>query len=207
VYALDYGSAIYKTVNGGASWVKRTPQLSEAPYAIALDPAHPATIYAGSEVIEGRKWLIARSGNGGRTWQPLSAGLRRSASEVRAIGVARKTGATYAAVNQETQGGYAGDAVYRLARGGKRWTPIARGLPRGSDDRPAEIRSLAVDPRTGSVRVGTNLGLYGLVRSQGALRWQLVDPSLAGLTMRRLAYAADGSRLYAATPNRFLVSP
>jgi photosystem II stability/assembly factor-like uncharacterized protein len=196
VYAADLG--LYKTVNGGAAW-RKLPAAGLGIRTVAIDPARTATVVAGGD-------HVAISGDGGKNWRQVEPGFP-SEAEVRALAFAAKSGDVYAAVNgSDDYDVYVGDGVYRLTRGGARWTRIAAGLPRLAGGKLAELRSLAANPRTGAVYVGTNRGLYELLRRPGVLRWRLADPIFAGRTVRRLAFSPDGSRLYAATPGRLLVS-
>jgi len=59
---------IYKTTNGGQTWIRAIDTPLFLLYTVAVDPAHPATIYAagGSDAGDGPR--ILRSTNGGHTW-------------------------------------------------------------------------------------------------------------------------------------------
>lgn len=194
VYAAAWGR-VYKTIDAGASWRRVSNERVDAS-VLAVDPQRPETIYAGH-------YGVAVSSDGGRTWRSLKAGLPRDV-EVRALAVAAPTGDAFAAVNAEGESVAAG--VFRLARGGRSWARVGVGLPRRADGTLAQFRALATNPRTGSVAVATDLGLFELVRPRGRTRWKLVDAAFAGRTVRRIGFSFDGSRTYAATAGRFLVS-
>jgi photosystem II stability/assembly factor-like uncharacterized protein len=199
LYAASSYQGLFKTVDGGASW-RRTS--SARVVVVAVDPARSSTVYAAT----GEAGVLV-SDDAGKSWRTVAAGLPRNYdAEIRALTVAQRTREVYAAVNigDTAKGDTTG--VYRLKRGGARWTRVVAGLPRNADGALTQLRSLASHPRTGAVCVGTNAGLYELVASGGKLRWRLVDAIFAGRTVRRVAFAPDASRLYAATPGRLLVS-
>jgi len=56
--------AIYKTTNGGDTWSR--VYSGNVGFGLAVDPARPSTIYAA---LDGGLARIARSTDGGRTWQ------------------------------------------------------------------------------------------------------------------------------------------
>jgi photosystem II stability/assembly factor-like uncharacterized protein len=208
LYAVGDGD-IFKTDNAGKSWRRLGGRYDFWARVVAIDPHHPATLYAGSDDAP----FLFVSRDRGTRWTRLVAGLPRwgenAMVEVRALAVAPKTGTVFAAFDRYINSvgrGYVGEGIYRLQRGGKRWTRIAAGLPKLPDGKMAELRALVTHPRNGVAYVGTNLGLYRLGRIHGAWRWQLADPIFAGRTVRRIAFSADGSRLYAATPGRLMMS-
>ena len=196
-YAAGYGD-VFTTVNGGKSWRHSVGEPAGTMSSIAVDPSSPGTVYAAQD-----RFVVSR--DGGKTWSRLPRGIPLD-GEARALVVTR-TGEVFAAVDlYGADDRYFGAGVYRLERGGDRWTRLSAGLPRRPDGKLAELRSLAAHPRTGAVCVGTNGGLFQLTRVRGTSRWRLVDPVFAGRTVRRIAFAPDGSRAYAATPGRLLVS-
>lgn len=70
VYAALSQGGIYKTINGGQTWIRAYGTPLDMMYAVAVDPARPATIYAAgeSESETGNGPLILRSTNSGHTW-------------------------------------------------------------------------------------------------------------------------------------------
>ncbi len=68
VYAALTQGGIYKTTNGGQTWIRAidTPLLGL--YTVAVNPAHPATIYAGGLSATGDGPRILRSTDSGHTW-------------------------------------------------------------------------------------------------------------------------------------------
>jgi uncharacterized repeat protein (TIGR01451 family) len=68
VYAATE-SALLKSVDGGATWSPMAWDASATggyPDSIAIDPKHPSILYAA-------RWFVARSADGGMTWQTLRA--------------------------------------------------------------------------------------------------------------------------------------
>jgi photosystem II stability/assembly factor-like uncharacterized protein len=71
VYAGSWGAitnagssgGVFKTTNGGVTWRRVSPGVSV--YVLAVDPAHPATIYAG---VNEPDYRILRSTDSGGTW-------------------------------------------------------------------------------------------------------------------------------------------
>jgi hypothetical protein len=67
-YAALTQGGIYKTSNGGQTWAHATGTMLDMMYAVAVDPAHPATIYAAAQSETGGGPRILRSTDAGRTW-------------------------------------------------------------------------------------------------------------------------------------------
>src|SRR5262249_3484619 len=87
---------------------------------LAVDPAHPRTIYAG-----GLNYLgVLRSVDGGATWTSLANQM--SAHEVRALAVDPATSAVYAATQPDAS---APQLAYWSLDGGDTWTRLAPSLP------------------------------------------------------------------------------
>jgi photosystem II stability/assembly factor-like uncharacterized protein len=59
----DRDKGIFKTTDGGLTWNRASPEFPVI--ALAVDPARPATIYAG---VDQRDYRIAKSTDGGQTW-------------------------------------------------------------------------------------------------------------------------------------------
>ena len=69
IYATAYLRGIFRSADAGATWTVVTTGLSARVEALALDPVHSGTLYAGS----GGK--ILRSADAGATWEQQTAGL------------------------------------------------------------------------------------------------------------------------------------
>ncbi len=136
IYAPQY-RGISKSLDGGRNW-----SFFPSTYrflGFAIDPAHPATIYAGLECGNGYEGCVAKSADGGSTWTRLSQG----APQVSILALAIDP--------HNSQLIYAGgfhtnwspsfsrdDGVYKTTDGGASWTKV--GLEYLS------ITSLAMDP-------------------------------------------------------------
>ena len=68
VYAALTQGGIYKTTNGGQTWIRVFGTVSDMMDAVAINPARPATIYAAGQSATGDGPTILRSTDGGLTW-------------------------------------------------------------------------------------------------------------------------------------------
>lgn len=68
--------AVYKTVNGGDHWTKRSYAFDYRVEDLAIDPDNPSTIWAvtNSNGVGGWNGTIYRSTSGGDSWQPVTIG-------------------------------------------------------------------------------------------------------------------------------------
>ncbi len=65
------GGGVFKSTNGGAAWSAVNTGLTNTDvYALAIDPATPSTLYAGT-VSDG----VFKSTNGGAVWSAVNTGL------------------------------------------------------------------------------------------------------------------------------------
>ncbi|MFQ5738587.1 MAG: hypothetical protein ACE5JX_06205 [Acidobacteriota bacterium] len=78
LYAAFHGDTLYKSTNGGASWVEVSagfsPQDKRLIFRIVVDPSQPNTVYAGLNTDFGAfsgKGGIYRSTDGGSNWSRL----------------------------------------------------------------------------------------------------------------------------------------
>ncbi len=68
VYAALTQGGIYKTTNGGHTWIRAFGTVLDMMVAVAVDPARPATIYAAGQSQTGDGPRIFRSTDSGHTW-------------------------------------------------------------------------------------------------------------------------------------------
>src|SRR5574341_1486342 len=70
--------SVYKTRDGGGSWERISTELSSRRVlTLAIDPRHPATIYAGTMGD-----AVYKSPDGGQRWLAHNAGLKEHISVV-----------------------------------------------------------------------------------------------------------------------------
>jgi photosystem II stability/assembly factor-like uncharacterized protein len=99
-------SGLYRSANGGASWLE-TSVKSDA-FSLAVDPDNPKTIYAGGNN------KILKTVDGGLTWKSYSTGLYGRVGAW-ALGSAGPLAGTSA-------------GLYASADAGKTWRPSQRGI-------------------------------------------------------------------------------
>lgn len=192
MYAGTCGSGLlFRSTDAGLNWFTTEgqpwPHLGEIP-SIAIDPAHPQTIYASTS------GGVYRSTDFGETWtQPGTPNVAPFALLVDPI----NTRVLYAG---------AWDGVYRSTDSGATWTKLRGGLGRHS------ISSLIMDPIDSQVLYagGHHQALYRT--DDGGETWESLRENLmaAGLKnsiVQAIAVdPADHDALYVGTPDGILAS-
>jgi len=154
---------VYRSADFGGTW---TRVLGTAGFgAVAVDPAQPARVYAGSGAG------IAKSEDGGNTWADANRGVDQVAVTAFAADP-HLPGTLYAAV----QAGENYDlGIVRSHDGGATWTPANTGLAVYLSDIP--IYQIVVDPvRAGAIYALTGGGLFK--SADGGDNWRLRDRGL-----------------------------
>ena len=134
LYLVAFGgfsSYLYKSVDAGAAWQQISDLSSTSIQSIAIDPAHPSTLY-GVEVLGKR---IYRSDDGGSSWNALSSSEGFYPAQVTVTG----TG-VYAYGDE--QGPPYRNALRRSTDGGTTWTTLLELTLHF-----ARVSALAEDPR------------------------------------------------------------
>ena len=178
------GTAVFRSLDGGASWVDVSAGLGTPPSvsAVAVDPTHPMTVYANSQ------GGIYKSLDGGATWTKKAPNF--GVSEI----VAPVSNRVYVSTT---------NGFFESTNGGGAWTLLTRGLPN-----PYRAGELVVDPsdpnRLYAVAVGINSHVYGVFKSvDGGSSWKRSDSGIP-VDQGISALAIDPSSpkiLYAATFN------
>lgn len=126
MWAGAVAGGIWKTTNGGATWVPKADLLiNMAVNSMAMDPTNPNVLYAGTgegffngDAVRGAG--ILKSTDGGETWTQLPSTANSAFHYVQKLVVSKSGNRIYAA----TRAG-----IYRSADGGTTWTQVINGAP------------------------------------------------------------------------------
>jgi len=139
VFAAAFGSGVFRSQDGGGTWVRASRGLDPSVESIAVDPQTPATVYAGS--VSG----IAKSVDGGASWGP-------AAGPSFAVSLAvdpRSPSTLYAATFRQ---------LAKSSDGGVSWVTLSAGS--------GEFSALAIDPaRPATIYAVRFFGSLSLLRS------------------------------------------
>ncbi len=195
LYAGTYGGGVFKSTDGGASWVAAAPAIrNQTIPALAVDPSQPKTVYAGT--YGDGLW---KSADGGATWKRVLYAGPDSGGQQAPINAIAVDPANSKIVYAATDTG-PNDGVHRSADGGTTWTRSTAGLPHNF-----RINALAIDPKIPStLYVGLNSdGLYKSV--DAGKTWSLSGEALKKEILLSLAVDPSDPRvLFAGTINNGL---
>jgi photosystem II stability/assembly factor-like uncharacterized protein len=138
-----WSGEIYKTTDGGSTWVALNTPWSDGPgipFTIALNPNQPNIIYAG---VSG--YGLMKSTDGGLAWTHKESGMDGNATAIQVIVIDQSNPKQmYAGLNSV--------GVFETTNGGENWNAINAGLENQG------VTSLALTERT--LYAGTYDGLY-----------------------------------------------
>lgn len=152
--------SVYKTRDGGATWERMATDLSSyRVLSLALDPQHPATVYAGTMFD-----AVYKSPDGGQHWMPHNAGLKEHVSVVNQfVFDPQDSNVIYTATTV---------GVFRSTDAGRLWDERMVGMKEVHI-----VVTVAIDPvRTSILYAGTTGGAYRSTDRGG--RWQKINNGL-----------------------------
>src|ERR1700688_721135 len=120
LYAASTGAGVFRSEDGGTSWVRTSRGLDVDVQALTVDPRSPATVYS----IAG--YYIWKSVDAGATWAKTG---RQPERGILSLAIAPQAPATLYA---------GGEWVYQSVDGGATWKKLATGY--------GFFRAIAVDP-------------------------------------------------------------
>ena len=180
MYATS-GRTLYKTSNGGASWITQTTQLPNTLSDLQISPADPNILFAGNGGIAAGGFY--RSVDGGINWIQSIAGFGRSKS-INAIAV------DPANPNLLYAGGSA-TGLYRSIDTGDTWTLVSSAVP------DHYVQSLTVDSG-GRVYCGFG-GTLHFSNNQGA-SWPSLNGNLQNIDVFNVVpHPSNAKILYASS--------
>ena len=170
---------VFESSDGGDSWKKRMEGMKEVlmVVSVALDPAHPDTMYAGTS------GGVYKSTDRARTWTKANEGLISPdiLSSSRALMVntilldPRRSETLYAATL---------NGLYKTVDGARSWIRIGQTLP------DQMINVMALDPlSSGTVYVAGRQGVHKT--RDGGLTWKAMNAGLGSLNVRSLAISPN----------------
>jgi photosystem II stability/assembly factor-like uncharacterized protein len=198
------GNVIFKTTNGGQSWVVISPDLTrekwDVPanvgiyrtkemetmprrgviYTVAPSYKDANTIWAGTD-----DGLIQVTRDAGKTWQNVTPPTLKSWEKVSLIDAGRFDANTaYAAINTFRLDDLR-PHIYRTHDGGKTWKEIVRGIPNGGI-----VNAVREDPvRKGLLYCGTEQAVYFSI--DDGENWQPLRLNMPATSIRDLVIHDD----------------
>ncbi|NTU80628.1 MAG: hypothetical protein HGA45_14835 [Chloroflexales bacterium] len=227
IYALvgasDYGETVYRSTDGGLSWIRASAGLrGRQIFDLALDPLTPARLFAATD--DG----IYRTANGGVSWSWLPGGpsnathvaVAPSSPEVVyatsgwIIYRSADTGATWDAGTEYSSSlssaaalavdpsnanvVYAGtiEGLAKSTDGGATWSPLSQGLSAS----PLDLRAVVVHPQSPTTLFLTAGGATALYKStNGGASWTTASSNLPGIPTGLGFHPSQPQILYAGT--------
>src|SRR5262249_23379824 len=189
------GTAVWRTTNGAASWVRASTipvgAAGQNVSAIAVAPSSGGqSVLVGLTHGETRRTAAGLTANGSTAWgfsQPVSGGY--------VSGLAFHP--TNALIAYATYSTFGVTHVWKTTTGGASWVGIDGVSPNNLPDIPAH--SVLVDPfNTNRLYVGTDLGVF--VTNDGGTSWAVENTGFANVVTEALAM--DGASLFAFTHGR-----
>ena len=136
--ALGYGDGVYKTVDGGKSWINTGLKESRQIGMLLIDPRNSDVVYAAAE---GSVWGaggqrgLYKTNNGGKSWNKV-LDISKHTGVNNIICDPRNPDILYATTEQRRRhvytkiGGGPESAVYKSTDGGLTWRKLTNGLPK-----------------------------------------------------------------------------
>jgi photosystem II stability/assembly factor-like uncharacterized protein len=171
---------IYKTRDGGQTWANLSRGMSYSRViAMAIDPAYPATVYAGTKGD-----AVYKSHDGGQRWMSMRAGL----DDVTITSVVNQflfDPADSQHIFLATTMG-----VFETKNGGEQWTKRMEGMKE-----VLMVVTLGMDPtRPAVLYAGTSGGVYKSV--DGAGHWEKVNNGLVPPGMLKTSRALNVTSIH-----------
>ena len=168
VYAGTVASGVYRSIDFGITWQPTGSSLTGTIYSLAVDPLHPATVYAGGD------GSVYRSDDEGATWNDVTNGLT-GGPVTTLIADTFASGTIYASIQNH--------GLFASYDGGATWQSATQNLP------PDYSTAIALDPTTPGRLYATSESKGAYVSEDSAKTW---NSSSTGMTLFVRGVAFDG---------------
>ena len=184
IYAGTFEAGVYKTTDGGASWVAPKPEFQVGVSALVIDPQNPRVLFSGN--FGG----VFKSTDGGASWFAINNGLDGTSPICMALDPSNSN-VIYAATDMIDSSDQ--ERLFKSTNGGASWVELDKG------GQVFFASAIVVDPSTpNTIYIAAVGGVYK--STDGGASWASSD---AGITDGNVySIAIDPSRpriLYAGT--------
>jgi photosystem II stability/assembly factor-like uncharacterized protein len=188
---LSVGDGIYRSADGGRSWLHLGLRDGQQIPELAVDPKDPNRVFAavlGHPYGPNPERGIYRSVDGGKTWQRVLFKDENTGGSAVAIDPTRPD-VVYAALWEDRLGPWedrnqfegTGGGLFKSTDGGNTWRKLTKGLP--DDTSQVNLTIAASNPDRLYVVVGTNeAGIYSSAAGLGLFRSDDAGESWARIT-------------------------
>ncbi|MBG0784095.1 MAG: hypothetical protein H0S79_03235 [Anaerolineaceae bacterium] len=189
LYANSWGAGVYKSTNGGQSWVNMSSGLDSGfVYELAIDPSNHSHILA-SDYEHG----VKQSVNGGQTWSSVSGlpswcvvySIEFDPHNPSVVYVGLREPTYYDVDHYVYPGG-----VYKSTNGGSTWVRKSSGIVNDY------IYDLAIDPNNTNIVYAAmhRNGVYKTIN--GGESWNSKNETMIDGDVRSVQVTPDSSRVY-----------
>ncbi len=186
---IGCSQGVFKSTDNGATWtplnnfgVPNVPQIR----ALAIDPASPSTIYAGTTGFTS----LFKTTNGGASWAPANSGMVNG-NTINTIVVDPFNSQTIYAGSGAP--GLGEGAINKSTNGGTSWAPLTTGL---ASNFP--IPAIVADRTNANVLYAATNGGGVIKTTNGGTNWTKVNSGVGKLNLETLvAHPSNSSILFA----------
>ena len=176
---MGTGKGLFKTTDGGATWIQLNAGPRLAPTSASIDPQNPSTMYAAIRDHGPTGAWVFKSTDGGVTWTQSNSGLQAN-EFVGYLTVDPQTPTTVYFVGTAgnlcaQNNSCGGNQIFKSTDGAATWGPASGGLPSDS-----LITSLAIDPQNPRILYAARYGGGIFKTTDGGGTWSSLS-SAAGV--------------------------